>query len=207
MKPISASGITFLFLLIGCGDGGTLGGGPGGGVVVDTLFGIADLSGIVQSDGSSSATSNPFVGDVDATDSNRTTRGLLSFDLTTIPPGRNVVTAFLRVYQSQVVGAPYGDLGNIVLDHVIYGNALDSVDFVDGTIDSEFATLSSSDSLGIKRANIFKQVKADLAAGRTESQFRLGFSLKDGNDNDLQDYAVFRDEEDFPPPIIIVTYN
>ncbi|MEO8199888.1 MAG: hypothetical protein ABI679_05135 [Gemmatimonadota bacterium] len=174
--------------------------------IVDTLPGIAALSGIVMSDGSASNSVQPYSGDVDGTVVGRAVRGFVSFDLSGIPAGKIIKTANLRMYQLTIAGDPYSNHGPLMLDHVIYGAGLDAADFDGGTLDSAFATLSLDQAPGIKLVNVFQKVKADIAAGRTMSQLRMRFSIKDTDVDSTSDNATFKSETDFPPPLIIVTY-
>lgn len=196
-----------LGLLTACGTGATGIGGGGGGSVSDSLHIVTGLTGVVQTSGSITVDSTVFAGDQDATLPGLRARGFLTFDLSTIPAGKTIRTAKLKVIQSAVTGSPFSDLGTLVVDHLVFGNTLDSADFGQSALGSAFATLSDSAGLGNRLANVFQQVKADLQAGRTVSQFRVRFSLRDGDTDAINDNVKLNDIDDDPSPIIILTFN
>jgi hypothetical protein len=196
-----------LFLPVACGPGTTGVGGGGGGTASDTLQIVEDLTGVVNTLGSAPVGGTVFAGDQDESTPGLQTRGVLSFDLTTIPVGKTIRTAYLKVIQSAVEGAPLTDLGNLVLDHVDLGGVIDAADFSLPALSSGFAVLSDDPVNGRRLVNVFQRVKADLAAGRTVSQFRVRFSVKDGDNDGFQDLVKLNDVTDDPPPIIILTYN
>ena len=197
--------LSFAAIASACGDGTAPGGG--GGTTFDSLPGIAILSGIVQSDGTVSDSANVFAGDVDNAFPGRNTRGFLSFDLSAIPAGKTVLTANLKVFQASVSGDPFSSLGSVVVDHLTYGNSLDLADYTGGTLTSGFDTLSIDGVAGSRLISVLQQVKADLAAGRQNTQYRIRFSTQDGDNDGISDAVLFRDEEDFPPPIIIISFS
>ena len=177
------------------------------GVTSDTLLAVPVLTGTVTSDGLASESTTPYTGDNDLTDPGQRVRGFVTFDLTTIPAGKVVRTAFLKIPQRGVDGTPYNDLGVVVLDHLLLGATLDSDDFEAAALDSAFVSLSTDPALATRTVNVFPQIKADVEAGRDVSQFRLRFSVNDGDNDDVTDRAAFNGTGDVPPPIVIVTFN
>ena len=200
--PRSALLLAALTLAVACGEGS----GPGG-TTSDTLLSMTALNGIVQNDGTVSTTATIAAGDVDAAIPGRTTRGFYSFDLSGIPAANVIRTANLRLVQFAVSGSPYATLGNVVVDHVTYGARLDAGDYGGGTVVSGFGVLSSDATTGVRLLNVFTRVNADREAGRSVSQFRLRFSLVDGNNDGVTDLAGFNDEDDVPPAMLILTYE
>jgi hypothetical protein len=111
-------------------------------------------------------------------------RGFISFDLTDIPAGATIQSVELRFFQQQVEGDPYGKLGNLTLEHVIYGSlddaafgipAMASVQVAQQTAPGEWYTLADG--------TFVSWVEADLAATRSSLQLRLRFAVElDGDD-------------------------
>jgi hypothetical protein len=52
-------------------------------------------------------------------------RGFVSFDLSAIPVGANILSVELRFYQQAMMGDPYGKLGHLLLECVSYGDSLE----------------------------------------------------------------------------------
>ena len=170
-------------------------GGPGNGNGEETTVQIVStpaLDGYVRSDNNLSATGALFVGDLDAAVANMGYRSFYSFDLGSIPPGSTITSATLRVYQAGVGGGPYIKLGNLVVDHVNYGDALDAADYGAAALASA-GTLSTTATVEFKTLAVTGRVQADLTAMRTRSQFRLRFSTADGNNDGISDYAQLTD--------------
>jgi hypothetical protein len=168
------------------------------------------LDGWVESDGSADAFSEPFTGDRDDVQPGVGHRQLYSFDLAEIPVGRTILSAELRIFQAVVVGNPYGELGDVVVDHVEYGPSLDGGDYAGGTLTPEVGTLSSDPTFGVKTLDVTAEVIADRAAARTRSEFRLRFGDFDSSDDGSADYAQFVDSEGstfFDRPVLVVRYE
>lgn len=175
--------------------------------VSDSLYAIPSQTASITSDGSVLHGASPEAGDIDGLRPGVTVRGVISFDLATIPAGKIVKTARIRLFQSGVAGTPYQEHGAVILDHILTGGTLDPADFQNDALDPGFAILSADSLRGLRVANVFQQVQADLAAGRTISQFRLRFSIMDGDNDGISDNASFNNVADFPPPLIILTYE
>jgi DNA-binding beta-propeller fold protein YncE len=171
------------------------------------------LDGYVLDDNSSVNTDpvggGPKTGDLDPVLGPRlVARQFYSFGWTGIPSTVNVRSATLRLYQANVEGFPYANLGSVVVDHVDYGAALDSADYDAPALTSNTGTLSTNDAEEYKTLNVTTSVASDLA-GRTRSQFRLRFSAEN-NVNFEDDYVQFTDAEDFcctanKPPQLVIT--
>jgi hypothetical protein len=173
---------------------------------VDTLPVVPSLTGFVTNHGAVSANTNPTAGDFDQLDTNRIARGFVTFDLSGVPAGVTLKTANMRLYQRTITGDPYLDHGSIVIDHVLLGPTLDDLDYLATALDTSFAVVAADQSPGIKLVNILSAVRADLTGGRASSQFRLRFSVKEGNNNGIDDNVVFKSHLEFPPPLVIITY-
>lgn len=113
-------------------------------------------------------------------------RGFISFDLADIPAGATVQSVELRFFQQQVEGEPYGKLGNLTLEHVIYGSLDDAAFGIPAMASAEVAQQTAPGEWYILADNTFVSwVEADLAAGHPSSQLRLRFAVElDGDDQD-----------------------
>jgi hypothetical protein len=191
-------------------DGSDNGTGPGGGgpdVTVD-LPSTASLDGWVRSDGNLAATGNPITGDIDAAAPGLGYRQFYSFDLSGLPSGATIVGATLSLYQAGSTGAPYAELGNVVVEHVDYGDMLDPTDYATTPLGGTAATLSTNATVGYKTVDVTARVAADVAAARSRSQFRLRFSTLDSNNDGGSDFAQFNDAEAAANrPVLSVTYR
>ena len=170
-------------LCAGCGGGG----GPDGPVTV-TLLTTPDLVGTVTSTGFVTP-QTLGVGDRTPPGSAEFTfRGFFTFDLAALPPGATVLSATLTVHQIHVSGSPYTTLGALLVDQVVFGTVLEAGAYGRSFPTSQGVPLSFDATLGPKVVDATMQVQADLAAGRTLSQWRLRFVLE-GDGNTLADQA------------------
>ncbi len=126
------------------------------------------------------------------TASNGTWRGFITIDLATLPAVVQLTDASLFVRQTDVVGHPYVDLGNIRLLHL--DPITDAIDFNDFSGSAAaLGVFSDSDAQanpgGDRSLDVKSAVEADLAAGATVSSYRLEFDVaQEGNDID---HAIF----------------
>jgi len=105
-------------------------------------------------------------------------RGFVSFDISTIPIGKTIDQATLRMYQQEVVGTPYSSIGNLTVDHMDYGETLGNEDLSVVGMTTNIGTLTSNATLEWKELIVTNPLKADITAGRTRSQYRLKFSTE-----------------------------
>lgn len=103
-----------------------------------------------------------------------TSRGYVSFDLTSIPAGAKVEQASLRMYQGAVVGTPYAG-NSIVADHVDYGSSLGSEDYALTPLATAIGTLTSNAVIEWKDLVVTNLVKDDISNNRSRSQYRIRF--------------------------------
>jgi len=213
-RELTGFAMTFgLCSLLACElDGGAAGpgGGPGTGPEMTVnLLSTGALDGWVRSDGNSGATGGPAItGDLDAGAPALGYRQLYSFDLTPVPAGSVVTSATLQLYQAAVGGTPYVDLGNVIVDHVDYGAALNAAAYSVTALASNVGVLSSDVTIGSKTLVVTARVQADVAAARTRAQFRVRFSNFDSNNDAGSDYAQFTDAEFFSNvPVLVVKYR
>jgi hypothetical protein len=151
------------------------------------------------------------VGNIATATGERVYRGFMSFDLSGIPAGANVLSAQLRFWQGQLVGDPYGKLGTLLMKHVDYGGSLDTTDFDGPELGSAIlATHTSPDEwYNVTSGTVATWVRDDLAAGRPRFQVRLQFS-PETDDGTTTDYASFESGNNTfgtgNVPELIVTY-
>jgi hypothetical protein len=200
----------------GCGKSST---GPGA-TNPDSLSSVAGLTGYLFF--------NPIdrfgfngnieaqVGDVDAMFPGETLRGLVTFDLNELPKGSTVTQATIQMDQCLVEGNPYGSLGAIVLDHLLPKLVQDSASYDTTALASNVATIAGDSTVGLKTADVTSSVEYDRTIGDTLSQFRMHYSIEDGNNNGVTDLAVFRADSGFNylcpyvsghQPLLIVSYH
>jgi len=105
-----------------------------------------------------------------------TERGFASFDISSIPSGKTIDEATLRLYQGEVVGSPYSSLGSLIVDHLDYGDSLGTEDLNASATTSNIGTLTSNATVEWKDLLVTNPLKADISSGRSRSQFRLRFT-------------------------------
>ena len=173
------------------------GGSPTAPSVSVTLPSEASIDGFVRSDGTAvTAGGGPGVGDLEQFVPGIGYREFYSFNLAGIPPTATLNSATLNLFQAAVYGAAYPTHGFVVVDHVDVGTALDPGDYAGNTLTPDLGILSINPAIGYKTIDVLAAVKADLAAGRSRSQFRLRFSVLDFNNDGQNDFAEFTDVED-----------
>ena len=191
--------------------------GSGGGGNAPTLFlsapNVPPMSGLIfgPPGGATvlpSTTSLVWAGDV----GNDTQEfGFYRFNVAAIPQGSQIVEATFRVGQRTVVNSPFASLGGQVLvDHVELGAALDPADYVPTVYAMNVAVLSTSPAAGQRSASIRSAVQADVSAGRTHTDIRLRFPTPT-NGNGLVDDVEFNNQADGAGtglrPILEITYR
>lgn len=175
-------GLVLALLVGGCGGGG----GTSDGTATRVLAAEIAFSGYATSAGGFQVNFAPLVGDGAGLISRR---ALVRFDLSEVPGRAQVLEATLRVFQVGTTGAPYTDFGDMVVDHVRMGAALDGTDFDGGTLSPAFAVAFTGPAQGYRSLNVAAQVAADLAAGRDTSDYRFLFPDAPGPD-ELEDAAI-----------------
>ncbi len=139
---------------------------------------------------------------------NRAVRMFFGFDLTTLPSDAIIVSARLQANDNGGgSGDVYESLGDLALDHVDLGASLDATDFSSPALKSGIAILSHVRA-GAKEAEVTSALAADIAAGRTTSDYRARFPTLTDNDGQL-DTIVFL-SDDFSPglgPRLVVVYR
>jgi hypothetical protein len=177
-------------------------------VRLDVAF---DRTGSLQSDGlfvPMTANKTVSLGD---TGFNVAERGFVSVTLAAIPSGANVIKVVLRLAQEAPFGNPFDDFGTLSVDHVDVVAGITAADFLANPITSSIATippLPTDGSTPIAELDVTNHVKADIAAGRPISSFRLVFLNAPSVDFET-DRAFFTADPDFPAlqPFATVTYQ
>lgn len=201
------SGVAVALLSVGCGGGGS-DDGLRTATLPANLYGWVTNTGSVHSSGD--PLRSPVVGDLDAgtldPGPNAVARGLVGFLLSELPVDITVVSAELRIVQEDMAGTPYATLGDVVVDHVDIGPALDATDYA-SSLQNDVGTLSTSAAVELKTLSVTSQVQADLAALRPHAGFRLRFQV-DSDTDGTDDYVSF----DVIPsegqiPVLVLTYE
>jgi len=189
-----ALGLAATLLLLACGGGG---GGGGPDITIDAppvaaLDGSVSVTGVVNTTGVLVPPGGIAVGD-DVVDV--AIRGFFAFDISGLPAGARVQAATLELRVIGSAGSPTPSLGNVLIDHVAIGPALDAGDYSSAALDAGFATVTSSSLPGTYILDVRSQVGADGIAGRTTSAFRVRFTSPTNN-NTTVDVVLFQDAED-----------
>ncbi len=191
-------------LHIGCG-----GGGGQDGPQTLTLLVTPSLTGTVANGGFVTP-ETLGVGDRAPPSSPEITfRGFFTFDLASLPPGATVISATLTLHQIRVAGTPYDTLGAMLLDQVVFGTVLEAGAYGRSFPTSQGNPLSLDETLGPRVVDATVQVQADLAAGRTLSQWRVRFAVEsDGNtSSDQADLGAPGSSAAATQPTLVVTYR
>lgn len=169
-----------------------------------TLNSTQGVDGFITSSGSVLTWTQAMVGD---TFVDTGVRGFLSFDISSIPPGSNIISATLRNYQEAVLGTPYTDLGNIIVDHLDYGANLDAADYNLAALQDNIGTLSNNASIEFKTLDVTARLQDDINNGRARSQYRMLFPTPTDNDS-IEDAAFFTSANiGGNTPELVVTYQ
>jgi hypothetical protein len=166
----------------------------GPGLPVDTIFGTPDLSGYVVGGAQQAVRTNEdlAVGNADGNVPGSTLRGLMSFNLATLPAGATVVSAKVYSRECAIVGHPIPGMGNILIEHVYYGQSADTSAFDTPALDTTGGVFTTDSTQGPRQRLQTSSVLADIAAGRGVSQFRLQMSEVENNYDTTSDYVAFQ---------------
>lgn len=127
------------------------------------------------------------------TPSNGTWRGFITADLSALPPVVAIIDAQLGARQTDVVGTPYTDLGDIELVQISPATSLDATAYT-GAVRSDIGVFSNSTSVGNpdgdRSLDITDELSADLADGASVSTYRLDFATAQDLGND-DDHVIF----------------
>ena len=139
------------------------------------------------------------------------TRGFVSFSLSEIPIGVDIIEARLRLNQIKLIGDPFKSGITVKIDHLTYGDSLDDADYGVPALTSGFNVLTSDKNLGWKSIEVTEQIKNDLANAHSLSQFRLHLQNENTGVTPDGDFIYFEAAEDASKsgntPQLIVRYN
>jgi hypothetical protein len=157
------------------------------------------------------------------------TRAYLSFPIDSIPiPLRKVTiidTAILYVYQFSIhgndttgyypkwTGIPGGDTLLCIIDHIMYGDTLDTLDWTAGdigdpqTLNSRIGVISSDTLSGYKSLYVTDNVIADISNNRNKSQFRIRFPINTDWDSREDDIMFWSGDKDTLKPYLYIVYT
>jgi hypothetical protein len=168
--------------------------GSGPSAPVDTIFATPALSGYVVGGAEQAVRSSNdlAVGDANANVYGSELRGVMSFDLTQIPTGSTVTGVTLFTRECTIVGSPIPGLGDVLIEHVSYGATLDTSAFDTPVLDTTGGILSTDSTIGRHTRNVLPAVLADIAAGRSVTQFRLQMSEYSNTGDSANNYVAFQ---------------
>jgi hypothetical protein len=154
--------------------------------VTITLTSEGMLDGYRLNDGTGSNSTDILVGNGDLAilTGELVARGFMSFDLSDIPAEATIQSVELRFYQKEILGSPYEELGNLVLEHVYYGAILD-----DGAYDTPALGTAVVDTEPSAQAwyvlsdpTLVDWLQSSMDTGLPRQQFRLQFSQETDGD-------------------------
>lgn len=128
-------------------------------------------------------------------DPNSRSRGYISFDLPEIPEGYLIDSVFVRLDQIHSYGnnepgvfpiwdVAGGDTMFCIMDHIDYGNSLDTVDWTAGdpgdpqTLHTNIGVISDSAENGYRYLGVTEYVQDDYNNSRSKSQYRIYFPIE-----------------------------
>ncbi len=173
-----------------------------------TLFSVPGLDGFITSSGSINSTLEVRAGRNTAL----VTRGFITFDLNEIPSVAKLEEATLRIYQTKLIGNPYAQGGNLKIDHLTFGDALDNSDYGMAALVSNIATLSTNNKIEWKETSVLDAIKDDLANVRSKSQFRIHFTSENTGGETSGDFSYFDSGNNYPgnsgnKPELVIKYH
>jgi hypothetical protein len=134
---------------------------------------------------------------------NEVRRAFIDF-VYSIPASATVVSATLQIYCGGATGDPYGELGGVMAEHLVY-DTLDGTDYNTPTGDLA-GTVSSEDTTGFKTLDVTSHVQDDVWSGLGRTQFRL-YCFPDGSFDSTADFISFYTGENVFPPQLVITYE
>lgn len=184
-----------------------------GGPRTTTLISEPALDGYRSNDGRGSHKQDIFAGNSEIKAGEEVVwRGFISFDLSSIPADATIDNVELRFFQVRVGGIPYTTMGNLVLEHVYYGDQLDERAFDTPVMHSAvLAQQTANRAWYILNSPLFGEwLETDLRAGRSHFQLRLRWQVETDGDG-KEDYASIESSDNFHGtgnlPTLIVNYT
>ncbi|MCK4312109.1 MAG: T9SS type A sorting domain-containing protein [Candidatus Cloacimonetes bacterium] len=201
--------------------------------MIDSVYSSALLDGTIfyrestQQLEISTISGNLFAGDTGLgpnADPNSRWRSYISFELPIIPEGYSIDSVLVRLFQFISYGngeqgvfpvwnVAGGDTMYCIMDHIDYGNTLDSVDWTAGdpgdpqTLHTNIGVISDSPEYGFHYLNITGSVLDDYTQNRIRSQFRVRFPIETDWDYS-SDWITFGANSGYiGAPIIFIYYS
>jgi hypothetical protein len=140
-----------------------------------------------------------MVGDRAANLGNQVRRGFVTVTLAAIPPGANVTRVVLHLVHESTSGNPFDDFGTLTVDHVNVVAGVTAAEFLANPITPAIAAVPpppSARETTTFQLDVTDAVKADLAAGRPISSFRLQFNLAPTLDDEVDSVLFIADPND-----------
>lgn len=156
-----------------------------------------DRTGSLQSDGFYVPMSMFKTVSLGDTGSNVAERGIVSVTLGAIPAGADVTQVVLTLVREAPFGNPYDDFGTLSVDHVNVVSSIGAANFLGNTLAASIASVPSGPVTQIVELDVTDYVKADIAAGRPISSFRLLFAGAPSADS-AADRVFFSADPDNP---------
>jgi len=110
-------------------------------------------------------------------DAREVSRGFVSFDLSDMPPKSEISSAKLRLFETKNMGVPLRN-GSLLVDHLTYGETLDSTDYSVASILSNIASLTKDSRTKWHEADVTFAIKEDVINNRPRSQFRIHYEIE-----------------------------
>lgn len=82
----------------------------------------------------------------------------------------------LKLYQTEVVGTPYGS--SLIVDHVNYGSSWSATPYDGSSLATNIGTLTNNATLEWKDLVVTSSVADDRTNGRTRAQFAIRFATE-----------------------------
>jgi hypothetical protein len=168
---------------------------------------ISALDGFMSSNGEGSNTEEIRAG----RGKNPVTRGFITFNISVFDKKTSIQKATLRLYQVKTSGSPYSVGGDLKIDHLTYGDKLDSTDYEMPALLSNITDLSTNTTVEWKEADVTEAIKDDIANVRSTSQFRIHFTDEVTGGNTTGDFAYFESadnsQETGKTPQLIIKYH
>lgn len=191
-------------VLAGCGGGGGNdddddGGQNVGQLVEMVVISTPELDGTVGLDPTnpqSRPDEQPGVGDGGFApgEPRKTFQAFWSFDLSQIPAGARVRSARLSLYVRDTIGDPNTAIVLARMDHVNYG-ATFPLTLFPPVLEFDFDQINDLATVGRRELDVTAQVQADVAAGRSRSQYRMRGAIDNNLDANF-DAVLLTDGED-----------
>ena len=171
-RLLTASALVAVLILAGC-PGTERMTSPSNQIITDTISAALPQTGSVWSGAEGSGlnalafpNSDILVGDQDAFVNGTAVRGFIGFDLTALPKNISIQQATLTATQCAFSNDPFGNLGEVIVQHVSYPVPLDTTPFFIAPLDATLDTLSTTTTFGVRTVVVTLAVTADYAASR-----------------------------------------